>query len=55
MKTQDYHLPFGCKVITKGNCILCNKELDEKDGLFVCLACQRSYLEEKKHEKSAQT
>ena len=55
MKTQDYHLPFKRKAITKGNCILCGKKLDEKDGLFVCLSCQRSYLEEKNHGKTAQT
>lgn len=55
MKTQDYHLPFKCKVIAKGNCIICDKKLDEKDGLFVCLACQRSDLEERKHGKTAQT
>lgn len=55
MKMQDYHLPFKRQVITKGNCILCGKKLDEKDGLFVCLACQRSDLEERKHGKTAQT
>lgn len=44
-ETHDIEKKYEAKVITRGNCMMCGKELTE--GLFLCKECEAKAIQEK--------
>lgn len=44
---------FTHRIICKGNCPICGKELGEEDNIFICKeCCQKEREEREKHEQT---
>lgn len=42
---------YGVEVITRGNCMICGKELTEGEGLFFCKECEDKAINNHSRER----